>query len=72
MRLYKVTTKAPLASTGKQEVRWVGTAALARAEKKAMCSRHGLKATGADYSEEEVPTAKPLFLEWLNARLRQE
>lgn len=72
MKLYKAVTKAPLASTGKREVMWAGTQAEARAAKKALCEKHGLKATGADFTEVDVPTAKPLFLAWLRENIRHQ
>jgi hypothetical protein len=71
MRLYKASTNAPLEATGRRAVRWAGTQAEARAAKKELCERHGLKANGADYAETEVPTSKQELLGWLNQNIKE-
>lgn len=71
-RLYKVQVKEPLAhKNGERPIVWAGAEAAARKAKKALCEEHGLKANGADYNEEEVPTSKAGLLVWLNENLKK-
>jgi hypothetical protein len=65
--IYKVTTKDPQPPGGdSRPTRWASSEGAARKEKKALCEKHGLKATGADYEQVEVPTSKAGIIEWLN------
>lgn len=64
--VYRARTKEPVGQDGLRATKWAGSEAGARAAKKELTAKHGLKQTGADYDALEVPTSKAGIIEWLN------
>lgn len=68
--LYKIQVKQPIAHLeNARPIKWASAEAGARKAKKELCEEYGLKATGADYEQVEVPTSKAGILEWLNSNV---
>ncbi len=73
--VYKASTKNRVGSDeggGFIAVKWASSEGAARKAKKELCEEHGLKATGADYEQVDVPTSKAGIIDWLNENHKQE
>lgn len=71
MRLYKVhATPATPGPEVKRVVKWGGSMAEARAAKKEIVAKHGVKASSVSMDETEVPTNKAGLIAWLNENVR--
>lgn len=65
--VYRIRTKENLPQgSDHRPTRWAASEGAARKEKKALCEKHELKQTGADYEALDVPTSKAGIIEWLN------